>query len=277
LSNDDQLGGSATPSHDDKPQPGAPTTTVVSEHSEPAETEVSELDPSEDDLSPTGGVGDKYKNRPYARTERGLQQWFHPLPEKPKVLLLTREQIQESKERIQAAAQRDRDVASDLLQEATVLFDYRDDRIKAAETKATSLMGAVAIAASLVVAGAGLILDPKKVANVWRELLMVTVLVLLFCLLMCGYLSSRALLTVLATRRPQARHALRRARKGNAIDARVDRALDLIERANDNRYVADFKVVQNEAAHRWYKLALALFVALGAVLAAYVLFGNMPT
>jgi hypothetical protein len=276
----------ASSSQSGAPQLGVPPTTVEPELSGHAQVKASNtedgaaasmLDVSDGDEPRTGSIRDKYQIRRYDTTKRGLRQWWAPLPRKPNPPLLTWDEIRTRKKRIQETAQNNSDVASDLLQEATVLFNYRDDRIKAAETKATTLMGAVAIAASLVVAGAGLILDTSKVANVWRQVLIVTVLALLFCLLMCGYLSSRGLLTVRTIRRPQARGALRRAEEGNAINARVEQALDLLNRGNDNRYVADFKVVQNEAAHRWYRLALILFLALGALFAAYVLFGKTPT
>jgi hypothetical protein len=273
----------------DTPQPGIPTTTTAPELNGPAEPGVSDTedgaaratsDASDDDSDepPTVGATEaKYRNRPTAVLRSSLwRKWFRPLPIEPSVSLLTRKEIRSEEKSICKAAQKCNDLASNFLEEATALAAYRDDRIKTAETKATSLMGAVAIAASLVVAGGGLILDTSKVAGVWRQVLIVTVLGLLFCLLMCGYLSSRALLTVRTIRRPQTRGALRRAMMGDVISARVDRALDLIERGNDNRYVADFKVAQNEAAHRWYKLALGLFVALGALLVAYVLFGGVP-
>jgi hypothetical protein len=262
-------------------------TTTASEGHGPAEPGVLDtqgsaaqatLDASDsDELPTTGAIEAKYESRPTAELGPSLwRKWFSPLPMKSSVPLLTKKEIRAEQKSICKAAQKCNDLASDLLEEATALADYRDDRIKTAETKATSLMGAVAIAASLVVAGGGLILDSSKVADVWRQVLIVTVLALLFSLLMCGYLSSRALLTVRTIRGPQTRQALRRAKTGDAISARVDRALDLIERSNHNRYVADFKVAQNEAAHRWYKLALGLFVVLGALLVAYVLFGNIP-
>jgi hypothetical protein len=232
---------------------------------------------SDDDEPGTFAVQNKYQSRPYATTRPSLRQWFLPLPTEPVTPLVDRKQIRQRETPIRAAARTTPDIATDLLQEAEGLMKYRDERIKSAETKATSLMGAVAIAASLVVAGAALILDPSKVADGWREAMTVTLLALLVCLLMSGYLSSRALLTVRTIRRPQARHALRRATTGTAVNARIDRALDLIERSNDNRYVADFKGAQNEAAHRWYKLALLLFGGLGVLVVLYVFLGALPT
>src|SRR4051812_39740238 len=148
------------------------------------------------------------------------------------------------------------DVAADYLREAEAVMSMRDDRISAAESKATTLMGTVAIAASLVVAGSGLILDANKVTDGWREALSIVVAVLLVMLLMTGYIASRALMHVLTLRRPQVRHAWRRALLNDASAGKRALAIDLMARSGENRYVADYKLAQVRVAYRWYRLAL---------------------
>jgi hypothetical protein len=152
----------------------------------------------------------------------------------------------------------------------------RDDRMVTAENKATTLMGTVAVAASLVIAGSGLILDSSKVASPWRSILMAMVAALLFFLLMCGYVASRALLRVFLIKGPQARSALKRAANDDRAAATRERAIDVLDRAGANLYVADYKLAQVRIAYRWYRLALASFFLLGLTLLAYAIFGHAP-
>jgi hypothetical protein len=191
-------------------------------------------------------------------------QWFSPLPNAPTVGSPTREELEANVPDITKP-----EVAADLLKEAESVMTMRDARIASAEAKATTLMGTVAIAASLVVAGSGLILDPGKVAGGWREALMGTAAALLFLLLMTGYIASRALMHVLTLSRPQVRHAWRRALLGDSIEGQRALAIDLMARAGENRYVADYKLAQVRIAYRWYRLALVGFLVFGLTVAAY--------
>ena len=165
------------------------------------------------------------------------------------------------------------DSAEQLLDEAIRLMEFRETRMQTAEGKATTLMGTVAIAASLLIAGAGLILDKSKVTASWRDALIAVIAVLLFFLLMCGYVASRALLKVHRISRPQTRAALSRATQADSRVVMLDRAVDLLARAGENLYVADYKLAQVRVAYRWYQLALLTFLVLGLVLVAYVAVG----
>ncbi len=229
------------------------------------------LEPEEGE-TPQGPVSVRYGNRSYAsdrRTVAKLQQWFVPLPNRPKLEPLDRNQLRERALEVQP------DAAEHLLDEAKVVWEARQDRIQSAESKATTLLGTVAIAASLVVAGSGLILDPTRVAGGWREALMVVIAMLLTCLLLCGATASRALLKVHKVSRPQVSQALQRAR-GESKDVPRKRAVDLMARAGENLYVADFKLAQVRIAYRWYRLSLLAFLLLGTLIAAYVLIGELP-
>lgn len=150
---------------------------------------------STDEEGPQGPVSGRYPTRSYVgdrKRWRGLRQWVKPLPNRPKLMPLTRDEIESKLPR-----QMSPEIASGVLEEAAGVVARRDERIATAEAKATTLLGTVAIAASLIIAGSGLILDPGKVADAWRRVLMLIVLALLICLLMCGYTASRALLQVL--------------------------------------------------------------------------------
>jgi hypothetical protein len=210
----------------------------------------------EEDSAPQGPVSDKYRARTYAGDRRlaRLRQWFAPLPSRHKVPPLERPELRDTAAEIQP------DNAAQLLEEAKTVWDGRVERIRAAEAKATTLLGTVAIAASLVIAGSGLILDPSKVTDDWRVVLMVVV----------------ALLKVVWFSRPQVSQALQRAKETDPTDAQTSRAVDLMARAGQDLYVADYKVAQVRIAYRWYRLALLFFLILGVALAAYVLLGDLP-
>lgn len=220
-----------------------------------------------------GPIEPRYPSRRYAADRRRpkLRQWFKPLPNRPKVRPLSREDIAS-----RVPSKIDEKIAEQLFDEASRVMNARDERIGVAEAKATTLLGTVAIAASLVVAGAGLILDSAKVSEPWRQILMCLVATVLVFLLLCGYTASRALLKVWRISRPQPRAALDRAGSDNVADVLRDRAIDLLTRAGENLYIADYKLAQVRVAYRWYRLALGGFLAVGVVIAVYVLFGEAP-
>jgi uncharacterized membrane protein len=169
------------------------------------------------------------------------------------------------------------EVAQALLDEAQGVANRRAERVDQAEQKATTLLGTVAIAAGLVAAGAGFVLDPNKVTDEsWRRVLMLAIVALLVCLLVCGYVASRALIKVFKWSRPQTREALTRAHGADAATVTLARAVDLLFRAGQNLYVADFKVDQIRVAWRWYRLAIAFLIVLALLLAIYALFGPGP-
>lgn len=225
----------------------------------------------EDDGAPQGPVSTVYRPRRYTddRSFPKLKQWFAPLPSKHGVQPLDQTELCTHRSTVKVGN------AAQLLEEAKTVWDGRIERIRATEAKATTLLGTVAIAASLVVAGSGLVLDPSRVASGWRAVLMIIVLLLLVSLLLCGFVASRALLKVQRFSRPQVSQALQRATE-DPSRAQTSRALDLIARAGRNLYVADYKVAQVRIAYRWYRLALLCFLLLGSALAAYVLFGHPP-
>ena len=57
----------------------------------------------------------------------------------------------------------------------------------------------------------------------------------------------------------------------------VELALDLMDRAGDNLYVADFKLAQVRIAYRWYRFSLGCFLLFGLTITAYVFSGDLPS
>jgi hypothetical protein len=212
-----------------------------------------------------------YRDRRYAGDRRlpKLCQWFIPLPNKPQLRPLDRDELRQKGADVHLQA------ADHLLEEAQAVWEARLERIRSAESKATTLLGTVAIAASLIVAGSSLILDPAKTASGWREAAMALLVLLLVCLLLCGAMASRALLKVHKVSRPQVRQALQRAR-GEPKKVALKRAVDLMARAGENLYIADFKLAQVRIAYRWYRFSLLFFLLLGILLTAYVFSGELP-
>lgn len=199
---------------------------------------------------------------------RWLVQPFAPLPKRPTLLPLTLEQIRSREPR-----QPSEDATAQLLEEAQSLEKFREERIKANEAKATTLLGTVAIAGTVAVAGSGLVLDTAKVTPGWRPAVMGEIVALLACLLICALVASRAVMQVWRIAPVQTRAALNRAKKYDAGRIRLARARDTFARATENRYVADFKTSQVRVAYRWFRLSLLLLFAIALTLLIYSVIG----
>lgn len=146
----------------------------------------------------------------------------------------------------------------------------REERGRAAEARATTLLGTVPIAASLVIAGSGLVLD--KITGGRRVAIMGLICLLLIVLLTCAYVASRAVLKsrIQVTNEPRMRQALNWAANTDAKEVEVKRVTDLVDRADQTLYVAEYKRAQLTTAYDWYRAALVLFGLLGLALFANV-------
>lgn len=205
------------------------------------------------------------------RRLRRLQQCFFPLPrtEDVETKWVRDEHVSETLEK----ADKEDAAAAMLLDRAERVLSSREERSRAAEARATTLLGTVSIAASLVIAGAGLILDESKVTGKWSVPLMGIVALLLVLLLICGFTASRAVLTgrIKVANEPWIRQALEWATDPCSREVRVQRVMDLVRRADDTLYVAEYKRAQLEVAYSWYRLALVCFGLLGLALVVYAL------
>jgi len=164
------------------------------------------LNEDDHEEEPQGPARRKEASRRYVQDRKhlvGIRQWIRPLPNKPNVEPLAKDAIQS-----RLPADMTADTATQLLEEAENVMRARYERIDSAEGKATTLLSTVAIAASLIVAGAGLILDPAKVSGAWRTVLVVELTMLLVALFACAWIASRGVMVVFMIRRPVASRGL---------------------------------------------------------------------
>jgi hypothetical protein len=128
----------------------------------------------------------------------------------------------------------------------------------------------------LVLTGANFVLDPTRVSDrAWRIVLALCLVALLMCFVLSGWLAARANFKFFTWVRPQSAPIIRRAAQDIAQSER-ERAIDLMGHANANYYVAAYKLVQLEAAGRWFRGALSMLGVLTVLLAIYVSFGSVP-
>jgi hypothetical protein len=164
--------------------------------------------------------------------------------------------------------------SEEVLAEAQTLFDEPFERSDGIERRATTLQGAVAIAASFALAGGALLLDTGKVpSHGWRVALVIPYAITIVSLLACGLRALRATSRVLVWHYPHPEGVLRRAALPDA-EARIGRAAELLHSAGRNQATVRYKVAQMRAAAHWFALALAALLVTAALFCAYVLTGN---
>lgn len=170
----------------------------------------------------------------------------------------------------------DADLAGEVLAEAKDAHDRLRERVKGAERRATTLQGASAIAASLTLTSAGLLIDSTKLRGwVWQLLFGASVIYITFALVMCAWRATLASSRVHRWRTPSDRDILDRTAQGLAA-ARIDRATALLKVVGDNQRFARYKVAMMRAATEWIVRALAALLALALLATAYALFGPDP-
>jgi hypothetical protein len=164
-------------------------------------------------------------------------------------------------------------LSAELLDQAREIFAASLARADGVERRATTLLGTVGIAASLSVAGAGLLLDGQKISGTtWRILVALGLLLTTGCFVMCGWRALQALSRLHRWSMPNDEDILRRRNLGVA-KARIDLATSLLTSAGANEPVAEWKVAHLGAAAWWFLRALIALIATALVLVAYVAFG----
>lgn len=167
----------------------------------------------------------------------------------------------------------DPELAADLLAEADGAHGRLRERIEGAERRATTLQGASAIAASLTLTAAGLLIDPTKLRGVgWQVLFGLTVVYITFALVMCAWRATLASSRVHRWRAPPDRDILDRVEQGLAT-ARVERAVALLEVIGANQRFARYKVAMLRAATEWIVRALVALLILATLATTYAVFG----
>jgi hypothetical protein len=168
--------------------------------------------------------------------------------------------------------------SEDTLAEAQALFDEPFTRSDGIERRATTLQGAVTIAASFALAGGALLLDTDKIAaQGWRVALVIPYAVTIVSLLACGLRALRATSRVLVWHYPHPEGVLKRVELTDD-EAHIARAAELLYCAGRNQATVRYKVAQMRAAAHWFALALVALLVTAALFLAYVVAGhNSPT
>jgi hypothetical protein len=171
----------------------------------------------------------------------------------------------------------DADRAREILDEARDLYATVEARAEGAERRATTLQGAVSVAATLAVAGATLLVDPSKVEGAgWRVILAVLFLGLIFCLVATAYRAVQASSQVHKWHSPNAEDVFTRIGQ-QSPQGEISLAADLLYSYGRNTKIADWKVAYMRAASEWFARALILVLALAVAIAGYVVLGpNQP-
>lgn len=157
------------------------------------------------------------------------------------------------------------------LAEAQAVFDEPVARIDSAERRATTLQGTVAISASLVVGGAGLLLDTSKVhGHGWRITLALTLAALLVCLIGCAVRALSATSRIFQFEQPGYERLHQRAGM-SPTDASLHLAAELLRASSVADEIAGMKIGFLQRAAWWFRCALIFLALLAGVLCAYAI------
>jgi hypothetical protein len=161
------------------------------------------------------------------------------------------------------------DRAAEILQEARILYQGAEDRAAGVTGRATTLQEAVGIAATLLIAGAGLIVGQTALQGAWWVVLFA---VLLFgatlSLVMSGLRALGAASTIHQWYEPSAKDIISRSQKPE-VGARVELAASLLWCYGYNSKVASWKVSYLGAAAWWYRIALTFIVSIAMLVGVY--------
>ena len=165
----------------------------------------------------------------------------------------------------------DEAVAAAILAEAEQAYREPQELIESAERRATTLQGTVAIAASVALAGAGLLLDPTRVpSRSWRVAIVVALALFVLCLLGCAVRALGATVRIFNYEEPGYERIVDRVSMSGPA-AMTSRAAELLRAAAVADMIGSVKVGLLRPAAWWFRLALLLLAALTAIVGAYAL------
>lgn len=163
--------------------------------------------------------------------------------------------------------------AKEILQEAQSIFQQAEDRAAGATTRATTLQGAVGIAATLLITGAGLIVGQSALQGLgWVIAFAVLLLGATVALAMSGVRALGAASAIHIWYRPTAGDIVRRSQLPPAI-GRLELAAETLVDYGYNSKVAAWKVAYLDASAWWYRIALAFIVSIAMLVGVYAVFG----
>lgn len=164
--------------------------------------------------------------------------------------------------------------AADILQEAQGIFQQAEDRAAGATDRATTLQEAVGIAATLLIAGAGLIVGQSALQGLgWVIAFALLLLGATVTLVMSGLQALAAASTIHVWYRPTAGDIVKRSQLPEAV-ARTRLAAETLIDYGYNTKVAGWKVAHLNASAWWYRIALAFIVSIAMLVGIYALFGT---
>lgn len=164
--------------------------------------------------------------------------------------------------------------AATTLAEAQAIFDEAAGRIESAERRATTLQGTVAIAASLVVAFAGFLLDPAKIADRgWRIALLIVLAAFLGSLIGCAWRALAVTGRMFEFEQPGPERIHLRAKSKGTL-AQTFRSAELLRAAGVASEIGAVKVGLLRSAAWWLRLALTWLALLVVGLCIYVAVGD---
>lgn len=167
-------------------------------------------------------------------------------------------------------------VADAILAEAERVALEPFERAEGAERRATTLQGAIAIAASFGIAAGALLLDTNKIhSHEWRQAFAAISLGFVFCLVASGFRAVSAVYRVHRWSYPDSEKIFTRAQM-DPSEAKTHRAASLLRTVSRNQAIARWKVAYMRAAAWWFRLALVFLLADALALLLYTFFGSSP-
>ncbi len=160
--------------------------------------------------------------------------------------------------------------AATVLEEAQAIFEETSNRVESTERRATTLQGTVSIAAFLLVAGAGLLLDPSRITDrSWRIALIALLATVLASLIACAWRALAVTGRMFEHEQPGPERIFVRA-KMPGLAAQAFRAAELLRASAVANEIAAVKVGLLRASASWLRLALVMLAFFLAALVIYV-------
>lgn len=165
-------------------------------------------------------------------------------------------------------------VAGEILEEAKDLFKSAIERGGAAERRATTLQGAVAIAATFSLAAGTLVAETDKVpSQAWRVLFAVVVAAVVLAFVVAGVVALQATSRIEKWHEPDDPASFAERANADLANAQINRATELLHAYGHNEALARWKIRRATLAARWFRSALGLLVVLAVVFVTYAIFG----
>lgn len=163
------------------------------------------------------------------------------------------------------------EVAKAVLAEAEAIYAEPFQRIDSAERRATTLQGTVAIAASVAIAGGGLLIDPSRIKGAdWRTTFALLLVGFVACLLACALRATAATSRIFQFEEPGIERILERSKMSEA-QALTARAAELLRAFAVADEIGLVKVGLLRAAVWWFRVALVFLGLVALSFGAYSL------